>query len=349
MVAGIIYQIYLDRQIIGYKCLQLLKVHHYAAVALKADDFLKLIGIAGTYCRRKPVTHTCYRIVIKKAAAFFDIPGLMPCHTACSVTRNGNGIFGKSTADTVKRIIRICIPLLALFVSLMCRGVIPLPCAAYLTPVTAFLCFKERLFFLIQQCFHLIKKIRGIRMYGLFHMDSGLFKLGRIYIHHYNLCLARPGIKIIPRNTDRQTVAHCQYHIGILYRKVSGTVSHITGAAAIKRMICFDKVDGIPIGTYGYSQLIHYTPKAFICAGKAYTPAGIENRPLCSLYHIQYILHSLFSQGFWRILNISILCRVIFLKTFRLYLHPLEINGNIQPYGAGTSGTHKMPCSLKVI
>ena len=59
VVAAVVNKEKLDRQLICYYCLKLLKIHHYAAVTLEANRVLLFARNAETDSRRQTVTHAC--------------------------------------------------------------------------------------------------------------------------------------------------------------------------------------------------------------------------------------------------------------------------------------------------
>ena len=67
-------------------CLKLLKIHHYASVALKTYRFFSSGRDAKTYCCRKSVSHAGYRVIYYKSRTFFYYPALMSRNATRSVT-----------------------------------------------------------------------------------------------------------------------------------------------------------------------------------------------------------------------------------------------------------------------
>ena len=168
----------------------------------------------------------------------------MPHNAARSVADSGKGIFGQRIAELFNKCVNIGSFSVFLALTRKNNRIMLPPIAAFFRPKIA---FKNRSLFFFRCGKHFFNKVLSIGKNRHINVNGRLFKFSRVYIDHYNLCLARPGLPVISDLAYADTGSYTQKNIGVLNGKVSGAVAHIAGAAAIKRMVAFNNIYTVPI------------------------------------------------------------------------------------------------------
>ena len=221
------------------------------------------------------------------------------------------------------------------------RGILLLPVLSRIKPV---------LFIGYRKCRFSVKhgkEILRVGPYGHVHMEGVLLKLSGINVHHYDLCGPGPGLPVISHLPDGDPRSHRQDEIRILDRKVSRPVPHVSGPAAVQRIIVLYKIHGVPVGYDGYVKLFGHRPEGLISPRKPYAVACVKNRPLRFFNKLKDLIGRILRNG--RRKQLIILLRVIAVKLTGVYCHALEIYGNVYPYRARTPRTRKVPALFQSI
>ena len=124
------------------------------------------------------------------------------------------------------------------------------------------------------------------------NMNSVLLHLSRLNVYHHYLgssCPCSPGITNL---SYRKSAAYNNDKIGILYRKVTRSVTHIAATSAVKRIVCLDQIDRIPICANRYPELINNFSERFKAAGNSHSATCIDNGTLSFFDHLYNIIDS---------------------------------------------------------
>ena len=307
MIALIVDQNDFHRKPVCYDGLQLLQIHHDASVSLQTYNIRMLIlilllavlllGHRSPDSCRKSVAHAGHGIIVQETASLFDHPALMSCHTAGSVAGDGGDPGRQCPADDIKYCVGVGRNIFCLL--LLCHHrIFLLPVLTDLHPV----CVNVTLAYfdflvLLRRLQQLRQEYPCIRMDRLVHMNGGLFHFSGIDVHHDDFCISCPGLPVISRYSDGQTVSDGKHQIRILYRKVSRSVSHISATSHVERVVGFDEIDGIPVGADRNSQQIHHLPEFLHGSCQADPRSRIDHRSLCPAQLLQNILGNFCIKG----------------------------------------------------
>ena len=178
-------------------------------------------------------------------------------------------------------------------------------------------------------------------------MERRLLQLGRVDVHHDDLCGTGPGLPVIAHLTDGNAGAHSQDQVCILDRPVAGPVAHIASAAAIKRIFVFDQVHSVPVSDHWNIQLFCHAAERLVAARQADAVSSVEHWALClpDLFQHSFDRSLLHRRGKLRI----VLSRVVALQFIRFDVTALIVDRNVQPDRAGAAGRSQMPCLFQRI
>ncbi len=131
-----------------------------------------------------------------------------------------------------------------------------------------------------------LHKHTGIRMYRQLHMKSRLSELLPVHVIHNHIGFPGPGRIIIAHLTDTQTASHGEHKIAVLNRKITGTVSHMSGPSHIQRMLIPNRINTVPTCNHRNPQKLHKLKELLMPPGNPNPVSRIKYRSLCIFYFI---------------------------------------------------------------
>ena len=249
VVAAVVDQEYLDRQAVGQYRLQLLQIHHDAAVALEADRLPPAAADAGADGGGQGVAHAGCGAVVVQARAPLDDKGLVAHHAARAVGHRRQAVLGQAFGEVAHE--GVYVGGLAVLRPVMGQhhGIVPLPAPAGFKPLPA---AEHRG---VRRRVQLRQKVLRVGPDRHFHVQRGFFQLALVDIHHDDLRRPGPGLPVVAHLPDGNARPHGEYEIGVLYRPVAGAVAHASGATTVQRVLVLDQIHGVPVGYHRYIQL----------------------------------------------------------------------------------------------
>ena len=194
-------------------------------------------------------------------------------------------------------------------------------------------------------------------------VDGGLLQLLLIHVADDDIGLPGPGLVIIAHLADAESGACGKHQVAVLYGKVTGTVSHVSGASRIKGMAVGNGILVVPARYHRDPQHIRHLHKEIVGPGDTDAVSRVEYGPLRLLDPPDDLLdhRAVLGQGlrlFFQLLKelliqpasaslqdgealralLLILLRGELRQALRLHIGSLDIQGNVQPAGAGASG-----------
>ena len=185
MIALIVYEKYLDRELVCDNSLKLLKVHHYTSVALKTYCFFSSCRDAKTYRCGKTISHAGYRVVYYKSRAFFYYPALVARYAARTVTYCSKTSLRKCRRKSFDKSVYINLVIACMELFFGYNRIFFLPYNALFSPC---ICRRNISVFALICCrIELFKKFFCVSVNLHINMNSVLLHLGRFNVDHYDL------------------------------------------------------------------------------------------------------------------------------------------------------------------